>query len=77
MVKAKASEDLVVKLLSVEIVRIIVVLSFESSRVFLQNGQRAGTPGLGPYWGRRDVRAATSRWAVGPGGVVAGPFLFF
>ena len=50
MVKAKISEGLVAKLLMVEIVRIIVVLIYESSGAFLQNSHGRGRPGLGPYW---------------------------
>ena len=44
MVKAKISEGLVAKLLTVRIVCIVVVLISESSGAFLQNGQHTREP---------------------------------
>ena len=47
VVKAKTFEGLVVKLLTVGIVRIVVVLISKSSGGFLQSRRRAGHPALG------------------------------
>ena len=76
MVKAKTSEGLVAKLLTVGIVHIVVILISESSGAFLQKSHARGRPRPWAVLGHRDTCAAAPRWAVGPEGVATGPFLF-
>ena len=76
MVKVKTSEGLVARLLMVGIVLIVVMLLSKSTGTFVQSHHRARAPRPWAVLGHRDTRVVTPRWAAGPEGAAAGPFLF-